>query len=581
MQDERKNFIFKTSLSHVFQDPVSSLLTNMACGALLAGLLSPVFGKKALFIWLCSLLLISLIRLSLGKAYADGSSLHDDKKWYAWYFTGTVLSAMVWSSTAFLFFHESSFQYQFFLVTMLSGVCAGAISNQAPFPLLNGLYIFILLAPVLSKFFFSFSSDNTIFMSVFVFFVIAFLAARKRVYKNVLDSFNLRYELKKMAISSEIQLAPLLEQFMLVAIKNSPSTRGFFIGMQNGSARIEAEIDTIRGNQVIVKSFPLTERTDLFIPAIEKVMNVKQYEVCNDLSRVPEYSNHPCVESGKLKSILCMPVLRNENLMGILCLENSINKWGFASDKIAGLKIIASQFAISLENAILYQNVLKSEKEARESEKKLRNLSASVMDQQETERAFLARELHDEFGQIMSTLKVEAVWLKKHFEKSDNAATKRTQDMCDLIDHTIGDVRKIAMRLRPGILDKYGLSDAVKWYINDFQERTGIKCSLFASDVPKMDSRLEVAAYRITQESMTNVSRHSQATKVEIFIGIEDDLLSLVIFDNGCGMDHVDENDMMGLGVIGMQERALQVGGEIRIDSLPDEGTQIIFSAPY
>jgi len=115
MPDDRKRFLFTESIAYVFQDPISSLLTNMACGVLLCLLLRPAVRPDILIIWLFVLLAISLVRVGVGKLY-EKQIIHEPRKWYLVYFAGTLLSALVWGLTPLWFFVDDSFQYQFFLV---------------------------------------------------------------------------------------------------------------------------------------------------------------------------------------------------------------------------------------------------------------------------------------------------------------------------------------------------------------------------------------------------------------------------------------------------------------------------------
>ena len=210
----------------------------------------------------------------------------------------------------------------------------------------------------------------------------------------------------------------------------------------------------------------------------------------------------------------------------------------------------------------------------------LRKLSGSMMASQEKERSAIARELHDELGQVLTALRMDTVWLLDRLKKTDADASQRALTMCELIDNTIEEVRSMAIRLRPGVLDDLGLVDALEWYTSDFEKRTGITCIFQHLDVPNINDMLATAAYRITQEALTNVARHAAANRVEVVLRAEDGSLVLTAVDDGKGFDSLNLNEIEALGLAGMRERAGIVGGVLDVESHPGEGTRVHFRVP-
>jgi PAS domain S-box-containing protein len=211
----------------------------------------------------------------------------------------------------------------------------------------------------------------------------------------------------------------------------------------------------------------------------------------------------------------------------------------------------------------------------KKAQEQLRRLSGSIMANQEKERAAIARELHDELGQILTALRMDAVWLKARFKKGDAKGAERAEAMRALIDTTIEEVRGLAIRLRPGVLDDLGLVDALEWYTTEFERRVGIPC-LFSSDsVPSVDEILATAAYRIAQEALTNVARHADASSAQVSLRLEDGRLCLTISDDGCGFSPASISENEELGLAGMRERASLVGGTLTVDSQPQRGTRV------
>ncbi len=218
--------------------------------------------------------------------------------------------------------------------------------------------------------------------------------------------------------------------------------------------------------------------------------------------------------------------------------------------------------------------------ELKKAQEQLRLLSGSIMAGQEKERTAIARELHDELGQILTALRLDAVWLSDRLSGQDDQATARALTMCRLIDKTIDEVRGMAIRLRPGMLDDFGLIDALDWYTKDFTKRTGIICKFSRHNLTEVDDLVATAAYRITQEALTNVARHAFATQVRISLEAKNDMLNLTVKDNGCGFKPQELENTHCLGLVGMRERAALVGGSLELHSKPGKGTRINFRLP-
>jgi PAS domain S-box-containing protein len=220
------------------------------------------------------------------------------------------------------------------------------------------------------------------------------------------------------------------------------------------------------------------------------------------------------------------------------------------------------------------------ERQVRERTSQLRRLSASIMANQEKERTAIARELHDELGQVLTALRMDAVWLGERLRQPDPKASDRALAMCRLIDNTIDEVRGLATRLRPGVLDDLGLIDALEWYIMDFEKRTGIACVFKHGRVPNIDGIGATAAYRIVQEALTNVTRHAGATQVKVSLQPGKGMLTLAVVDNGRGFNLQEIAASECLGLAGMRERAGLLGGSLEIRSRPGKGTKVCFRLP-
>ncbi len=218
--------------------------------------------------------------------------------------------------------------------------------------------------------------------------------------------------------------------------------------------------------------------------------------------------------------------------------------------------------------------------EVKKAQLQLKRLSGSIMAGQEKERAVIARELHDELGQVLTALRMDSVWMLNHLKNVAPLASNRARTMCDLIDKTIDEVRGIALRLRPSVLDDLGLIAALEWYTADLERRSGVACILSHQGVSRVDDIVATAAYRIAQEALTNVVRHSGATHAEVALQTERDMLVLTVSDNGGGFDTSELAESERLGVAGMRERASLAGGTLEIQSQPGKGTHVFCRLP-
>lgn len=220
------------------------------------------------------------------------------------------------------------------------------------------------------------------------------------------------------------------------------------------------------------------------------------------------------------------------------------------------------------------------------SRAELRALSARLQSVREEERMRIAREIHDELGQVLTGLKIDVVSLAKKMSEATarndwEQMKDRTQSIANLINAAILTVRKISTELRPGLLDAVGLTAAIDWQAREFEKRTGIKCKLkFPQENVVLDQNRSIAIFRIFQEILTNVTRHSQATEVSIDIEEKGSELFLEAIDNGRGITASEFSNPKSLGLLGMRERALLLGGEVSIRGVQGRGTTVMVRIP-
>lgn len=214
------------------------------------------------------------------------------------------------------------------------------------------------------------------------------------------------------------------------------------------------------------------------------------------------------------------------------------------------------------------------------SRQKLRELMAHRDRVREEERAHIAREIHDELGQYLTALRMDAALLEITFGQDNPRLAERAEAMKKLIDQTIKVVRSVASNLRPGALD-LGLASAAEWLVAQFRERTGVPCLLHMPEEDlELDDARATGAFRILQESLTNIARYAQARRVDIRIQREGHDLVLEVRDDGVGFDPAQVREKKTYGLMGIRERAIMFGGSARFDSRPGHGTSLLVHIP-
>lgn len=224
---------------------------------------------------------------------------------------------------------------------------------------------------------------------------------------------------------------------------------------------------------------------------------------------------------------------------------------------------------------------METEARLRESLEQLRNLAARVQNVREGERASVAREIHDELGQACTALKMDLSVIIRKLPRSQSRVMTKARSSMQLVDGMIRTIRQIASELRPSTLDDLGLTAAVEWQVQEFQTRTGIACRLkLPGEALDLDAERSTALFRILQETLTNVTRHAEATSVDVRLVKTETELLLEIRDNGKGFDMKLVLPRQSFGLLGMHERALVLGGVFSVNSRPGEGTTVKVKIP-
>ena len=257
----------------------------------------------------------------------------------------------------------------------------------------------------------------------------------------------------------------------------------------------------------------------------------------------------------------------------------------YADDELGLLAVTFNNMA---DEIMRQTTMLKSELAEREiieaelntSREKLSSLSSYLQSAREDERKMIAREIHDELGQALNTLKLKVAMLKDYIPADDTQQLIKISDINELIDNVIKVVKKLITELRPQLLDDLGLSAAIEWYVTEFEKNSGIKCFIFFENEEfNFNPEMNISIFRIIQESLTNVARHSRATKVDISYYETNDSLIFSIIDNGIGIKPEDITGTHSFGIIGMKERIKFLHGDISFSG-KETGTTITVTIP-
>jgi signal transduction histidine kinase len=227
-----------------------------------------------------------------------------------------------------------------------------------------------------------------------------------------------------------------------------------------------------------------------------------------------------------------------------------------------------------LESVIRAQH--KTELELKRSRVELRGLSQHLQRAREAERTSIAREIHDDLGQTLTALKMDLAWIGKKLPEEQRQLLERTLEISRNIDQTISTVQRISSELRPGILDDLGLTAALEWQAQEFQKKTGIDFEVRSGfDCSTLSRHCATELFRIFQETLTNIYRHSGATQAMVTLEENEEVLVVTVTDNGRGVTEQDISGHQSLGFIGMRERVLGLGGTLHIKRIAEGGTCI------
>lgn len=386
------------------------------------------------------------------------------------------------------------------------------------------------------------------------------------------------------AISTEIVLDRLLKKLMKIVVENAGAQRILFILKQKDGLVVKASSSIGGPIRITNQAMPVENREDLLLSGIHYVQHTLESVVIDNARAHNDYNTDPYVLRFHPKSIFCLPVLRQSELVAMLYLENNIVTGAFTPDRIEILRLIASQAAISIENARLYQHVTQKERDLAGLSQKLRMLSSELLLTEERERRRIAIELHDRIGHALANVKMELGALNE--EMAGASHCDRLRRIAQFVDQSIEDTQSLTFELSPPVLYDLGLEAAVEWLVDQMQEQYRIPIAFEDDLKPKpLDESTRVLAFQATRELLFNIVKHAHAHHAWVAIKRGAGAVCIDIADNGIGMQAAPQGRTSmrksgGFGLFSIQERLKHIGGRLEIASRPGRGTRITLTAP-
>ena len=412
-------------------------------------------------------------------------------------------------------------------------------------------------------------------------------------YRNLIILFNLSNALIRITLRDE--LMENLGETLLTGF-NDAERCAIFTFPEDGT---DLELVKMRSNLELVES----EQT-LPLDLIKQSATKRKSLNAVDIGELNSYFDDSKSGQRRIRSMMIAPMFVKDKNIGALYVENWTRPYCFDEFDLELLCSFANQIAIAFNNNLLYEKLdhayetaysnflaeyqekTKAMDEIRKQQVMLEKLSSEIIIAEEKERKRVSIELHDGIGQILSALKINLELTKKQGENKYPGMALEIDESLKLVSRAMEDLRRIARDLRPSMLDDFGLIPTIQWYINEYEKLTGIKVDLNIS-IPNTNiftPDQEINLFRIIQESLTNIIKHSKAKEASLDLDISDEKVRLVIEDNGIGFSPVEKlhNNVQkcSFGILNMNERAKMLGGDFEILSQPGAGTKITIKFP-
>jgi PAS domain S-box-containing protein len=308
-------------------------------------------------------------------------------------------------------------------------------------------------------------------------------------------------------------------------------------------------------------------------PLVRSYLSMHESTLISDSREIPNWD--PPAGLARFNCWLGVPLESMGKVLGLVVVAHTIPH-SFGSNQIEIVEAVVKQAVVALQNAWLFEQV-------RSGRERLQQLSRHLVEIQENERKYIARELHDETSQSLTSLKLGLQVIEQKAAGHEQLM-EQVLHLKKLADETLESLHHLAVNLRPASLDHLGLVDALTGLIESTRQRSGLSAHLKTMGIvpsEPLTDEMETSIYRIVQESITNVVRHANATYVDVILEWQEAKIVIIIEDDGVGIDMQKAREKGHLGLIGMQERAEMLGGSLLVDSEPQVGTTLVVEIPY
>ncbi len=398
------------------------------------------------------------------------------------------------------------------------------------------------------------------------------IAERRRAYQAELDAREIAETLSEASwslahsLSIDTILNTLLE-FIGRLIPFDSANIAIMEGESTIAVRAAHGYETYTGTEKILNlAYEVEDNAKLF-----NLLAAKRSVIIANTRQQPGWIVYPGTEH--IRNWMGVPIVSGDKVIGLCGMDKTIPDF-FTHEHLQLAEAIIGQAGVAIQNAWLFEQL-------RAGRERLQSLSRRLVEVQEEERSYIARELHDEAGQSLTSIKVGLQLLEREANNPEAIHTgiRKLQKM---IDEVSEDLHRLAVDLRPATLDHLGLEVALRHYVQNFSEKYNITAQFEVVnwDQPMGDD-VDAAIFRIVQEALTNIIRHAQATRVDVILDQLDGRAIIVVEDNGIGFEPNKITDQDCIGICGMRDRAELLGGMLTIESSAGGGTALFVEVPY
>jgi PAS domain S-box-containing protein len=401
------------------------------------------------------------------------------------------------------------------------------------------------------------------------------------VFRDITQQRNAILEIKRQAeraetllqvasqINSEVELATVLKNICEAATRTLKSL-GSAILLKDTKREVYRNV-AVTGHSRLVSGYQ-DAQLEAPVGAFQTWMGLADsVELLIDAQSYPDPGSVEWFGELGIRTIAMVPLFRYGNMIGILLSFFTGQVASLPEDEAKLIKGLADQAGMAIANASSFEQV-------RSSRERQQFLARKLVKVQEDERRSLARELHDEIGQMLTGLQFT---IKSSMSQSNEDQRNKLDQAQIIISAIISQIRELSINLRPSLLDDLGILPTLEWYFSRYEAKTGIEVDFQHENLEqRFNTDLETAAFRIVQEALTNVARYSESVTVNVRMIVRDSMMQIEVRDEGRGFDPAALGRNQSLGIEGMRERAYVLGGLLDIQSEPGKGTRVQASLP-